>query len=361
MRPRFSRVVLRFSTFVRASSRASGTWRSVRYRHERVRLVVAVVLVCSTLAPAAARAQQGDPPSDPPKDPPATNEPTNPNEPVVPTTNPQRASSIVPAVAEPAPAKVTIAVDPVADGAVIVLAGGFALLLDAINSTGEIRPQQIARDFDRSQLLGIDRGAISQNVDPNARMLSNVGLFVAIGYAALDPVLSGIREESVQTALTDAFMYLQATTVTWGLTNLTKIAVRRPRPQAYIDAAANKDDPNYSNADTDSSLSFFSGHASMTASIAATATYLAFARSPKTARPWITLALGTAITTFVCVERVRGGAHFPTDVIAGAVAGAGVGIVIPHIHRSEDAKQRRVWVGFAPQQGGGTVSLTGVF
>ena len=38
-------------------------------------------------------------------------------------------------------------------------------------------------------------------------------------------------------------------------------------------------------------------------------------------RPWLTLGLGTALTTFVSVERVRAGAHFPTDVIAGAIAG----------------------------------------
>lgn len=313
------------------------------------------------LTPAVALAQQADGSSESSSEPAKPAEPTNPNEPVVPTTDPQRSASAVPAAVEPPPAKLSFAVDPVADGAVIALAGGFAGLLDLINSTGELRPQQIARDFDRSHLLGIDRGAISQNVDPNARMFSNIGLFAAIGYAALDPVLSGLREQSVQTGLTDAVLYLEAVTVTWGLTNLTKIAVRRPRPQAYIDAAAHRDDPNYSNADTDSSLSFFSGHASMTATIAATATYLAFARSPKTARPWITLAIGTAITSFVCIERVRGGAHFPTDVIAGAVAGAGVGIVIPHIHRSEDVKQRRVWVGFAPQTGGGSVSLTGIF
>jgi membrane-associated phospholipid phosphatase len=74
----------------------------------------------------------------------------------------------------------------------------------------------------------------------------------------------------------------------------------------------------------------------MTASIGATATYLAFARSPRTARPWITLALATALSTFVSVERVRAGKHFPTDVIAGSLAGAGVGIVVPHLHRTED-------------------------
>lgn len=292
------------------------------------------------------------PPSEPPSAPP-----------VEPPSDPQRAKSLVPALAEPSPPKITFAVDPIADGSIILLAGGFAGLLDLINSTGEVRPQQIAKDFDRSHLLTIDRGAVSQTPDSNASRNSNIGLGVVILYALVDPILSGVREESVQSGIADGILYLQTAAVTWGVTNLAKIAVRRPRPIAYIDAEAHKNDPSYSNSDTDSSLSFFSGHASIAASLTATATYLAFARSPRTARPWITLVVGTAITSFVAVERVRSGAHFPTDVIAGSIAGAGVGIVVPHIHRSEDVKQRRVWVGYAPAAlgTGGGVQLSGIF
>jgi membrane-associated phospholipid phosphatase len=74
------------------------------------------------------------------------------------------------------------------------------------------------------------------------------------------------------------------------------------------------------------------------------------------------MGVGAALTTFVSVERVRGGAHFPTDVIAGAIAGAGIGIIVPHLHRSEELKQRRVWVGYTPESNaGGTVQLGGVW
>ena len=66
------------------------------------------------------------------------------------------------------------------------------------------------------------------------------------------------------------------------------------------------------------------------------------------------------------VERVRAGAHFPTDVIAGAFAGAGIGVVVPHLHRTTDVQQRRVWVGFSPaverqQARGGVLTLSGAF
>ena len=89
--------------------------------------------------------------------------------------------------------------------------------------------------------------------------------------------------------------------------------------------------------------------------------YLAFARAPNLWRPLITMGVGAAVTTFVSAERVRAGAHFPSDVIAGAIAGAGIGVIVAHIHRSEDVKQRRIWVGGAPSNGGGAFQVGGVF
>lgn len=286
---------------------------------------------------------------------------------VLPPKDPERKVSLEPKAAVPRPeGRVTFDVDPVADGAVVAVSLGFAGVLDLVNSTGEIRPQQIAPNFDRSKLISIDRGAISQTTDKNAGTYSNVGLFGAVAFAFVDPVLSGFRESDVQTGLVDGIMYAESMSLTFAMTNVVKIAVRRPRPQAYIDAEAHKNDPTYTNSTTDSALSFFSGHAAETAAIGATATYLAFARSPHSVRPWITLIAAAGLSTFVSIERVRAGAHFPTDVIAGSIAGAGIGVIVPHLHRTSEIKQRRVWVGYAPvdrSEGaqGGTLQLSGFF
>ena len=288
---------------------------------------------------------------------------------VAPPKDPERKIDLEPKAAEPRPAgRVTFDIDPVADIGVVAVSLGFAGVLELINSTGEIRAQQVAPNFDRNNLIGIDRGAVSQTPDPNAGTYSNAGLAAAVAFAFVDPVLSGFREKSVQTGLADGIMYAESMSITFATTDLVKMAVRRPRPQAYIDAAAHKNDPNYNNTVTDSALSFFSGHAAITAAVGATATYLAFARSPHNARPWITLVLAAGLSTFVSIERVRAGAHFPTDVIAGSVAGAGIGIVVPHLHRTDDIKQRRVWVGFqaAPSDGyqqaqGGLLTASGFF
>jgi membrane-associated phospholipid phosphatase len=239
----------------------------------------------------------------------------------------------------------------------------FAGLLGLINSTGELHPQQIAKDFDPDSLLFFDRGAVTQTIDPNANTYSNIGLALALAYSVADPIATGYREGSVQSGLVDFIIYAEALSVTWGLTNLAKAAVKRPRPNAYITAAEHANDPNFVISDTDSSASFFSGHTSICASVTAVATYLAFARSPGTARPWLTLVIGTALTGVVGLGRVRSGSHFPSDVFAGVLVGSGVGVLVTHYHRAETAKQRPMWIGFNREieGSGGVMTLGGVF
>lgn len=253
----------------------------------------------------------------------------------------------------------TFQVDPIADVAIIGLALGFAGLAEAIISTGELRPQ---RPVSTDKLLTIDKGAVSQQFDKNASTYSNIGLVTAVGFAVLDPILSLFRDGK-EVALVDATLYAQSLSLTYALTDLAKVAIRRPRPSAYVaqaalDAQYGANAPSIS--DTDSSLSFFSGHAAIVAATASTASYLAFCRAPGTWRPWVTVAIGAMMTAGVSIERVRAGAHFPTDVIAGSIAGAGVGLLVPHLHR-HDSTGRAVWIGTNMVPSGVGVGLNGIF
>jgi len=322
-----------------------------------LRAICACALAVVSFFGRPAGAQTGDPAEQ--ANPAAPGVPLSPS-PALPPATPVTSAPPQPLAVAPVP---KFHVEPITDGAIVAINAGFAGLLDLVVGTGELRPQQISPNFDPKSLTWLDRGAISQNPSSSAETFSTIGLGLAVGYAVLDPILSAFREKEARTALIDGLMYAETLTITLGVTNVAKIAVRRPRPLAYVAAAEHRNDPNYSNADTDSSLSFFSGHASVTAAVTATATYLAFVRSPHTARPWITLIAGTVLTSFVSVERVRAGKHFPTDVIAGAMAGAGIGIIVPHFHRNDGEKQRTFWVGAAPinSNTGGMLTLSGIF
>jgi membrane-associated phospholipid phosphatase len=244
-------------------------------------------------------------------------------------------------------------IDPVADGVLIGGTAAISGLLSLILTTGEIKP---TLPGPTSNLLSIDRLAVTQHIDPNAGTVSTIGLYATIGFAALDPFLSA--------DLVDAVMYAETISLTETLTDITKIAVRRPRPIDYIDCPYGSPKTATSSActgNTDLELSFFSGHASTVAAIGATATYLAFRRAgARSPRGWITLLASVGMTTFVSIERVRAGEHFPTDVLAGAFAGAMVGVLVPHLHRHVE-EAPAVWISAAPRDGGGTLTLSGIF
>jgi undecaprenyl-diphosphatase len=249
-------------------------------------------------------------------------------------------------------------IDPVTDGVLIGGSGGVSILLSLILSTGEIEPAAPTPGA-QSNLLAIDRLAVTQHIDPNAGTYSTVALGAAIGFAAIDPLLSAYRD-GWDAALVDAVMYGETISLTETLTDITKIAVRRPRPIDYYDCAV-KVTPTSCSNDTDLSLSFFSGHASTVGAIGATASYLAFQRSGvKHWRGWVTLATSLALTSFVSIERVRSGEHFPTDVIAGSLAGAMVGTLVPHLHKHVQ-EAPPVWIGFAPSTGGGSMTVGSIF
>jgi membrane-associated phospholipid phosphatase len=248
-------------------------------------------------------------------------------------------------------------IDPVVDG--VLVAGGltFSELLSMIISTGELKPGQPGSP---DNLLSIDRVAVTQTIDPHAGSLSDIGLYSAYGYAVVDTVLSGVREGR-RSALADGILYLESVSLTQAFTYATKIGVRRPRPIDYTMCAPGKPgagSPGCTDG-TDLQLSFFSGHASSTGAVSATATYLAFMRSgPRAARPWITLGVGTLVTAFVSYERVRSGEHFPTDVIMGSLAGAGIGVLVPHFHRRPHFHESEycappVFIGYEPLPNGG--------
>lgn len=242
-------------------------------------------------------------------------------------------------------ARPSFVVDPVTDGALIGGALSLTLGAELVIGTHELAPQMPGPT---SQLLGIDRGAVTQSVDAHASALSGAGVAAAGVYAVGDTIFTGL-DLGTRSAATDFTLYAESASLTLALTEVVKLGVRRPRPRTYRerDALAAQGKP-YTPASTDDSLSFFSGHTALTASLASTATYLAFARSGST-RGFVTLAAGTVLTGFVGYERVRAAAHFPTDVIAGGLVGAAVGTLVPHLHR--ELRSGSVVIGLGPPPG----------
>jgi membrane-associated phospholipid phosphatase len=86
--------------------------------------------------------------------------------------------------------------------------------------------------------------------------------------------------------------------------------------------------------DADAGLSFLSSHASVSFAVA-TSTFMTVKRlHPKSAMPYVVLAIGDVTAGFVATARVMAGKHFITDAVGGAIIGTSVGVLVPALHTS---------------------------
>lgn len=195
---------------------------------------------------------------------------------------------------------------------------------------------------DRSRINFLDRPAAGL-YDPNWNRVGNLAVAGTIAF----PALLLFLEEGLAHGANDALVVAEAAVMASALQVFTSYAVGRPRPRVY-----GSDAPLEERTDANAARSFFSGHVADTFAVTV-ATMRTFQRLGRPGLGWAVLALGTAGTAFVGVSRVLSGAHFPTDVLAGAAAGAGFGLALPALHGSP--------VGLAPMglPGGGGLSVVG--
>src|SRR5438093_4685476 len=120
-----------------------------------------------------------------------------------------------------------------------------------------------------------------------------------------------------------------ANTASWtaASTEWLKVLVRRKRPVLYTSDGAG------AAANPENQRSLPSGHASL--AFAAATSYLVIARRehlPHRTRNTLLLYAGAV---GVATLRVAAGEHFPTDVLAGAALGSGIGWLVPTIHPTQ--------------------------
>ncbi len=120
------------------------------------------------------------------------------------------------------------------------------------------------------------------------------------------------------------------------LTGITKTLVERPRPYTY-----NPEVPEISKTGKDGNMSFFSGHTSYTAALSFfSAKVITDHTDNRTVEviAWTGAALLPAVTGYM---RYRAGKHFPTDIITGYIVGAGLGYLVPQLHKVKSEKARK--------------------
>lgn len=176
----------------------------------------------------------------------------------------------------------------------------------------------------REDIWAFDRSP-SYNWSRPAAHASDALMFTAIASPALLLLDRDIRQRSGWRV---AVMGMQVFALNTGITNLTKILVKRTRPFVY-----NPDAPMSYKQREDARLAFFSGHTSTTASMSFfTAKVYHDHHRGSRAVPfvWAGAAVLPAVTGFL---RWRAGKHYITDIITGYAVGALVGILVPELYK----------------------------
>lgn len=171
-------------------------------------------------------------------------------------------------------------------------------------------------------LPGIDRGSVG-NYSRSAHATANV---LVLGLA-LAPFVLDAADSRFRGWFEDSAVMLEALLVTQGATQVTKSAVRRNAPLVYNAGAAPDDLES-----ADAGRSFFSGHTSTSFAMATAYSVTFWKRHPESPWRFVVLGVSQSLAAAVAMLKVRAGYHYPTDVIAGAVVGTSVGLLVPMVH-----------------------------
>ena len=200
--------------------------------------------------------------------------------------------------------------------------------------------------LDRGNVNGLDRGA-TYNWSPTWQDRSDYPrnlLLAASAVVAGGPLVLKGRWSEVATMGT---IFVEAASLTAAVTYMAKGLAARVRPFAYNTSLtpaerleiAGVDDPG-------ARQSFFSGHASSSFAAAALLSTVyadVYGHSTTSRIVWVSSLSLASVTAY---GRVKGGVHFPTDVLAGAVVGTAIGYLVPALHRVD--ADRRISVSAGP-------------
>lgn len=205
--------------------------------------------------------------------------------------------------------------------------------------------EQEIGNLDKNDINRFDRIA-TEYYSADARFTSDILLGSSFAIPFLFLAKKQIRYEFLDLGVMTAEVVL----INGFTTVITKEISRRSRPFVYNPGVSLERKMNF-NART----SFYSGHTSAVSSMSFFGAKVFSDYFPDSKwKPvvWTVAATIPAVTGYM---RVRGGKHFPTDVITGYIAGGLVGYLIPHFHKRKKKEDK---VGFSIYPGINSVGFS---
>jgi membrane-associated phospholipid phosphatase len=187
------------------------------------------------------------------------------------------------------------------------------------------KPDNIPDALNKNDVNSFDRSLMFSRNKPLDIISDNSAYAVAL--LPIISMMPNINEKN--TGATYGIMYSEALLLTYGTVFTLKNAIIRYRPYMYADGVPSGRENDYYN-------SFPSGAASF-AFLGATFLSTTFSHEfPKSKWKYPLIIGSYTLATGIASMRVLSGAHFLTDVFAGALIGSFYGWLIPYLHLKND-------------------------
>ncbi len=207
------------------------------------------------------------------------------------------------------------------------IAGASAVAAVGAVLAGRMPEPLTAREIDRLSRESIN--AFDRSATWNYSEVISDGSDLLLGAVVAAPLALMLNARMREDLETCALMYAETMALAVILPALGKGTVDRVRPFVY-----NPDAPMDRKTTSDARKAFFSRHTSVAFASAVFVSTVYGDYHPGSAVGRCLWAGSLLAAAAVGAMRYESGEHFPTDIVAGAVAGSAVGYLIPRIHRA---------------------------
>ncbi len=147
------------------------------------------------------------------------------------------------------------------------------------------------------------------------------------------------------------FLYWEAMSITGLLGTMAPYAIDKYRPFTYNAATSLEDKKAHQPKN-----SFYSGHVGLVATSTFFAAKVYADYHPTSKIKWVFYGTASVITAGTGYMRLKGGMHFPSDILLGITVGTLSGILVPQFHKIKNPA-----FSFLPYSNGETQGLTFIY
>jgi membrane-associated phospholipid phosphatase len=211
---------------------------------------------------------------------------------------------------------------PAIDIPIIAIGTGFSLFAFTTIYDKPPSTEEEINNLKRSDINAFDRWAIY----PYSNSLSNISAYEFHGSIPLPVILFLITKETRQDFWKLSFLYWEALSITGLFGSGAPYFIDRHRPYAYT-----SETPMEKRMIPNAKNSAFSGHVEVVATSVFFTAKVYSDYYPET--KLMVFGLASVATGGMAYLRLKGGQHFPSDVLIGAALGTLSGILVPHFHK----------------------------